>query len=245
MRENGRNSFAWRRLLPLALLLGAGAAVAVLGGHRYLNFTALAAHHSWACALVRRAPVATALAFIAAYAGLVALSVPGSVLFTIAGGVLFGAWLGTAYAVIAATIGATAVFVAARTGFAGLTARAGPQLRRIEAGFRKNALSYLLVLRLVPVFPFWLVNLVAGAAGMRLSIYLAGTLFGMIPATFVYASLGSGLGTVVAAGQPPDLEVLFRPGVLLPIVGLAILALLPVAYRGWREQRAAPPSKAS
>jgi uncharacterized membrane protein YdjX (TVP38/TMEM64 family) len=95
------------------------------------------------------------------------------------------------------------------------------------------------VLRLVPVFPFWLVNLVAGASGMRLSSYVAGTFLGMIPAAFVYASLGSGLGILISEGRPPDLHILFRPGILLPILGLAALALVPVGYRRWRGSRGA------
>jgi len=241
MPEETPRVFSPRRLWPLALLLAGGVIFLLLGGRHYLNYATLSANHDWACALVRKSPVAAALCFIAAYAGLVALSVPGAALLTIAGGFLFGTWFGTAYAVIAATIGATAVFVAARCGLAGLLARVGPQLRRLEVGFRENALNYLLVLRLVPLFPFWLVNLVAGATGMRLQVYLTGTFFGMIPATFVYASLGSGLGSVVASERPPDLHILFRPDVLLPIVGLAVLALIPVVYRRWRDMRAGAP----
>ncbi len=237
MAEDAPRAFSIRRLVPLVFLLGGGLALLALGAHRYLNFAALAANHEWACALVDRAPVLAALAFVAAYSGLVALSVPGAALLTMASGFLFGTCLGTTYAVLSATIGATIVFGAARAGLAGLAAKVGPQMRRIEAGFRQNALNYLLVLRLVPLFPFWLVNLVAGASGMRLSSYLVGTFVGMIPAAFVYASLGSGLGILVSEGRPPDLHILFRPGILLPILGLAALALVPVVYRHWRARR--------
>ena len=177
-----------------------------------------------------------ALAFVLAYAGLVALSVPASALLTMTSGFLFGPWLGTLYALVGATIGATVVFVAARAGLAGLVERAGPRVRRLEAGFREDALSYLLVLRLVPVFPFWLVNLAAGAVGMRLWIYVLATFFGMAPTSFIYASLGNGLGEVLAQGRNPDFAVLFRPSVLLPILGLAALALLPVLYKRWRDK---------
>ncbi len=238
MTEETPRTFSARRLAPLVCLLGGGLVLLAFGAHRYLDFAALAANHDWACALVDRAPVLAALAFVGAYAGLVALSVPGAALLTIASGFLFGTCLGTTYAVTAATLGATIVFAAARTGLAGLAARVGPQMRRIEAGFRENALNYLLVLRLVPVFPFWLVNLVAGASGMRLSSYLIGTFLGMIPAAFVYASLGSGLGILISEGRRPDLHILFRPGILLPILGLAALAMVPVVYRHWRTQRA-------
>jgi uncharacterized membrane protein YdjX (TVP38/TMEM64 family) len=233
------------RLLPLLILLSAGALFVALGGGDYLSFASLAAHHAWLAELVARRAVAAAAAFILSYAGLVALSVPGAALMTIAGGFLFGTCLGATYAAVAATLGATAIFLAARVGLAGLLTRARPRWRRIESGFRANAFSYLLVLRLVPVVPFWLVNLVAGATGMRLSTYLAATLLGIVPASFVYASLGSGLGSVLDENGVPDLGLLYRPGILLPILGLALLALLPVAYRRWRardfEPRPAPP----
>jgi len=117
---------------------------------------------------------------------------------------------------------------------AGLAARAGPWVRRFEAGFRRNGLNYLLVLRLIPIVPFWLLNLVAGAIGLRLRTYVIGTFVGMIPVTFIYASLGSGLGTVIGQGRPPDLAILLHPSVSLPILGLAALALLPIVYRRWR-----------
>jgi uncharacterized membrane protein YdjX (TVP38/TMEM64 family) len=115
-------------------------------------------------------------------------------------------------------------------------------VRRLEAGFREDALSYLLVLRLIPIFPFWLVNLAAGAVGLRLPVYVFATLVGMIPTSFVYASLGNGLGDVLAQGEHPDLAILYRPSVLLPIVGLAVLALLPVFYKRWRGARSKQPA---
>lgn len=236
MADETPRPIAARRFVPLGILVLAGAVFAVLGGHRYLTFAALAENREWLVGLVTRAGAMSALVFILGYAGLVALSFPAAELLTIAGGFLFGRWLGTAYAVIGATSGATIVFLAARAGLAGLVARAGPWAQRFEAGFRDNALSYLLVLRLVPLFPFWLVNLVAGAVGLRLWVYLVGTFIGIIPGTFIYASLGSGLGTLVAAGRSPGLAILRQPGVLLPILGLAALAVLPILYKRWRAR---------
>ena len=115
---------------------------------------------------------------------------------------------------------------------------------KLEAGFQENAASYLLILRLVPAFPFWLVNLAAGAVGLRLSVYALATFVGMIPASFIYASLGSGLGDVIAQGHEPDIDigVLCRPSVLLPIVGFAVLVLLPVVYKRWRIARSKQPA---
>ena len=118
-----------------------------------------------------------------------------------------------------------------------LRGRAGPFVARMEAGFRANALNYLLVLRLIPLFPFWLVNLVPAFVGVRTSTYVLGTLLGIIPGTFVYASVGNGLGAVFDAGETPDLAIIFKPEILLPIVGLALLALLPIAYKRFQARR--------
>jgi uncharacterized membrane protein YdjX (TVP38/TMEM64 family) len=101
----------------------------------------------------------------------------------------------------------------------------------MEAGFAENALSYLLVLRLIPIFPFWLVNLVPAFLGVGLGTYVLGTFFGIIPGSFVYASVGNGLGAVFDAGETPNVGIIFEPSILVPIVGLAVLALLPVAHR--------------
>ncbi len=226
--------FSTRRLVPLALLLAAGIAFVVAGGHRYLTFAALADNRERLCALAAHWGFVAALLYIAAYAALVALSVPGGAVLTIAGGFLFGTWIGGACAVVGATLGATGVFVAARAGLGGLARRAGPFVGKLEAGFRADAFNYLLVLRLVPLFPFWLVNLVPALAGVGLPTYLVATLLGIVPATFVYAGLGNGLGNVV---ETPDLGIVFRPSVLLPILALAVLALVPVWYRHRRRGR--------
>jgi uncharacterized membrane protein YdjX (TVP38/TMEM64 family) len=225
--------FSFCRLIPLGLLVLAGALFVLAGGRHYLTFTALAEHREFLCNLVAHAGAIAAVGFILGYAGLTALSVPGAMLMTLASGFLFGPWIGTLYALIGATLGAAAVFLAARAGLSGLAARFGPRVVRLEAGFREDAFSYLLCLRLVPIFPFWLVNLVAGATGMRLWVYVVATFFGMIPGAFVYASLGNGVGALIAAGQHPDHYMIFQPSILLPLLGLAVLALLPVAYKRW------------
>jgi uncharacterized membrane protein YdjX (TVP38/TMEM64 family) len=227
---------AWRRLVPLGMLVAAGAVFVILGGHRYLAFSALAANRAWLCGLAARWGCAAALAYIAAYAAVVALSVPGGAIMTIAGGFLFGTWIGGLCAVIGATAGAACIFLAARAGLGGLARRGGPALGKLEAGFRADAFNYLLFLRLIPLFPFWLVNLVPALAGVGLPTFLLATFIGIIPGTFVYASLGNGLGEVV---EQPDLGIVFHPSVLGPIIGLALLALIPVWYkRRHRKQNA-------
>ena len=152
-----QNGISARRLMPLGLLVAAGIAFVVVGGHRYLTFAALADNRNWLCGLVARWGIVAALIYILAYAVPVALSVPGGAVLTIAGGFLFGTWLGGLCAVVGATLGATAVFLAARAGLGGLAQRAGPLIGKLEAGFRADAFNYLLVLRLVP-----LVSVLAG-----------------------------------------------------------------------------------
>jgi len=225
-----------RRLVPLGLLVVAGIAFIVAGGHKYLSFAALSENRDWLCSLVTSWGIVAALLYVAVYGLLVALSVPGAAVLTIAGGFLFGTWLGALCAVIGATLGATMIFLAARAGLGGLAQRAGRFAGKLEAGFRADAFNYLLVLRLVPIFPFWLVNLVPALVGVRLTTYVLATFLGIIPGTFVYASIGNGLGDVV---EEPDLRILFKPSVLVPIVGLALLALIPVGYKRWRAKKAA------
>ena len=231
-----QNGISARRLIPLGLLVAAGIAFVAVGGHRYLTFAALAENRDWLCSLVQRWGFLAALLYVAVYAGLVALSVPGAAGLTIAGGFLCGPWLGTLYAVVGAPLGATGIFLAARAGLGGLAQRAGPLVGKLEAGFRANAFSYLLVLRLVFIVPFWLVNLVPALVGVRLSTFILATVIGIIPGTFVYASFGNGLGNVVGE---PGLGVLLRPSVLGPIIGLVVLAMIPVGYRRWRTKRPA------
>jgi uncharacterized membrane protein YdjX (TVP38/TMEM64 family) len=234
-----RHFSVWR-LIPLCLLLAAAAVFMLSGSHHYLTFAQLADHRAQLSDLVARDGVLAATGFMLGYAGLTALSVPGAMLLTLAGGFLFGCWLGALYALVGATLGASAIFLAARAGLAGLAERAGPRVQRLQDGFREDALSYLLCLRLVPIFPFWLVNLVAGASGMSLPVYLVATFFGMIPGALVYAGIGNGVGDLIAAGGHPDHYIVFRPDILLPLIGLALLSLLPVGYKRWQTRRREP-----
>lgn len=237
-----RSQSVWR-LIPLVLLFAAAGTFLLAGGRHYLTFASLAQNREFLTGLVARGGALTVTGFILSYTVLTALSVPGAMLMTLAAGFLFGPWLGGLYALIGATAGAGLVFLAARAGLSNLADHAGTHVQRLKAGFREDALSYLLVLRLVPVFPFWLVNLVAGASGMSLAVYLTATFFGMIPGVFVYAGIGNGVGDMIAAGrdQVTDPYTIFRPNILLPLIGLAVLALLPVIYKRWTRRRAAAP----
>jgi uncharacterized membrane protein YdjX (TVP38/TMEM64 family) len=241
MANSGALTSSLRRLIPLSLLVVAALVFLLSGGRHYLTFAQLAEHRALLCGFVERCGILAVIGFTLAYAALTALSVPGAMLMTLAAGFLFGPWLGGTYALIGATCGAGAVFLAARTGLAGLVDRAGPRVQRLKVRFRADAFSYLLCLRLVPIFPFWLVNLAAGATNMPLSVYLIATFVGMIPGTFIYAGIGNSVSALIEAGQHPDHYMIFRPNVLLPLIGLALLALLPVAYRHWSaHQRTVP-----
>jgi uncharacterized membrane protein YdjX (TVP38/TMEM64 family) len=228
---------ALRRLLPAVVLLAGLAVFFVLGGHRYLSFQTLESHREALLALVAAHRLAAPLAFVGLYAVMVAFSVPGALVMTVAGGFLFGTLLGSACAVAGATLGAIAVFLVARTALGDLLRqRAGPGLARMRAGFQENALSYLLVLRLVPLFPFWLVNLVPALLGVSLRVFVVGTFIGIIPGSLVYASVGNGLGAIFEAGETEGIKhAIYAPEVLLPIGGLILLSLLPVLYKRLRH----------
>ena len=227
-----RGTFSAKRLIPVAVLIGALVLVFLLGIDDYLSLDALRDNREWLLAQVADHRLLSVLIFMVAYASAVALSVPGATVLTIAGGFLFGQILATAYAVVAATVGATIVFIVARSALHDvLRARAGPWLKRMEAGFAENGFSYMLVLRLIPIFPFFVVNLVPAFLGVPLGTYVVGTFFGIIPGTFVYASVGAGLGSIFESGAELTPAGVLTPEIITALVGLALLALLPVIYK--------------
>jgi uncharacterized membrane protein YdjX (TVP38/TMEM64 family) len=237
--ETKRPRSTARRFLPVILLVAGFAAFFLFGLDEYLSYQALVDNRDWLQQQVAEHAAAAFLAYIAVYAVVVAFSIPGGTVMTLAGGFLFGTLLGGSLTVIAATLGSIAVFLAARSAVGGaLRAKAGGALDKMEKGFRENALSYLLVLRLVPIFPFFIVNIVPALLGVPLRVYALGTLVGIIPGTFVYASVGAGLGAILDRGETPDFGIIFDPAVLLPLLGLSALALLPVIYRKLKKKAA-------
>jgi uncharacterized membrane protein YdjX (TVP38/TMEM64 family) len=226
-----------RRFLPLAVLAGGIAAFFAFGLGDYLSFETLRAHRSELMGFVMQKPVLAVLLFVLLYAVATALSVPGGALLTVSAGFLFGIGLGTAATVVGATTGAIALYLAARTALRDvLAAKAGPMLQRMEAGFKESALSYLLVLRLIPIFPFFIVNIVPALLGVPLRTYAIGTFLGIIPGTFVFASIGAGLGSVFDRMEEFSLQGALTPEVTIALVGLAILSLVPVAYKKLRAR---------
>lgn len=225
------------RWVPLACLVLGFVVFFALGWHKYLTFDTLKANRTELLEWVAARPVWAPLVYMLIYAVAVAFSLPGGAVLTVTGGFLFGTVLGAAYAVVGATVGAVVVFLAARTALGDvLRAKADGALKRMEDGFREDAFSYLLVLRLVPLFPFFVVNLAPAFLGVGLGVYTVTTLFGIIPGAVVYASVGSGLGAVFDAGAKPHLGILFTAPILLPILGLCVLALVPVAYKRLKKK---------
>ena len=220
------------RLWPILLLGGLLLAAWASGLTRLLSFEALADHRAGLAAAVGAHPVAAAAGFVLAYIVVVTLSLPGAVVLTLAGGLMFGPWIGTALAVLGASIGACLLFLVARSALAPLVAgRVGGLVELLRPGLERDGFFYLLTIRLIPVLPFWLVNLAPALVGMPFGAYAAATAIGIIPGTAVFAGIGAGLGDVLAAGGRPDLGVILAPGVLLPLLGLAALSLLGVWWR--------------
>ncbi|MFZ5835234.1 MAG: TVP38/TMEM64 family protein [Pseudomonadota bacterium] len=231
--------FSLTRLWPVALFLAVLWAFFAFELDKYLSFEALRENRAFLTEWTAANRGLAVLVYMAIYTVVVAFSLPGGAVMTISGGFLFGPFLATPVTVIAATLGASLLFLAARTALGDqLRARAGPAMRNMEAGFRENELSYMFVLRLVPLFPFFVVNLAPAFLGVSLRNYVIATFFGIIPGTLVYVLVGNGLGAVFDAGGTPDLTIIFKPEILLPILGLAALALIPVIYKRIQGARA-------
>ena len=239
------------RVAPLVLLLAAAAAVLVLGWHRQLSLDSLVRHRAMIEDFVALHRAAALAAFMAIYVAAVALSLPGAAILTMSGGLIFGAVAGSAAAVVAATIGATVLFLIARSALGGwLLCRVGPLAERLAENFRRDAFSYILFLRLVPVFPFWIVNLLPALAGAGLTPFVLATVLGVIPATVAFAFLGAGLDSIVASQQAAyraclddgrvdcrldfDLEAALTPEFLTAIAVLCVVAVLPIVLKRFK-----------
>ena len=241
-----------RRLVPVAAIVALVVIAYCTFGRDALSLEALVRHRAGIDAFVTEHRVLAVLTFIGIYVVVVALSVPGAIFLTASGGFLFGLVTGAAAAVVGATIGATFIFLVARTALGEpLLRRAGSRAVKLAQGFRDDAFSYLLFLRLVPAFPFFLVNLVPAFAGVRLLPFVTATALGVIPGSVVYALAGTGLDSVIAAEKHAydaclaagraNCQLAFHPmDVLTPqllgaLVALGLLALVPVVLRRLRR----------
>ncbi len=231
---------SWLRYLPLIGI----AAVALVGAftlREHLSFQALAENRETLLIFRDANYLGSTLGFIALYAVIVAFSLPGATIATLTGGFLFGLFPGALYNVLGATIGATGIFLAARWGLGARLAErledSGGLVRKIKDGIDENQWSMLFLIRLIPAVPFFVANLVPAFVGVPLARYVITTFVGIIPGAVVYTSVGAGLGEVFARGETPNLGIIFEPQVLLPILGLCVLAAVPMALKAVRGRK--------
>jgi len=244
------------RLVGLALIVVAGGLVWWSGALEYVSLQKLAENREDLKQLVADNFVLAILGYVVLYAVVVALSLPAAAPLTLTGGFLFGWFIGGFATVTAATLGAVAIFLLARGALAGPMARmAGPRLDKLRKGFQEDAMSYLLFLRLVPAFPFWLVNLAPALLGVKLRTYVIATFVGIIPGTFAFALTGAGLDSVLVAHQQDyqqcldqsanpascsfdlDPSSLLTPTLLIAFAALGVVALIPaIVKRVWKNK---------
>ena len=220
-----------KRLAPLAIIVVITAFALAMGWHRELSLSALLERRADIETFVAQHWVAALAAYTALYVAVTALSLPCASFLTIFGGLIFGAAVATVVTLIGATAGATVIFLIAKSALGDwLVRRAGARVEKVAAGFRADAFNYLLFLRLVPFFPFWLVNLVPALCGVPLRTFVVASMLGMIPGTFAYAFFGAGLDSAIKA-QSATLELVGG------LIALALLALVPVVVKYRKSAR--------
>lgn len=248
-----------RRWLPLVLLLTATGLAFGMGWHRLLTLKTVGLNYEALSDFIGAHLVVALLLYVGAYVAIVALSLPGGLVMTVAGGLLFGWELAAPVTVLSATIGASIIFLVAKTSLGEpLAAKAGPWLGRLRAGFQENALSYLLFLRLVPLFPFFVVNLAPALLGVPFTTFAIATLLGIIPGTLAFSVAGSGLASVIEAqnqiyqdclARAPasqeancpytvDVGTLVTPELIAAFILLGLMALVPVVVKKWSKRNA-------
>ncbi len=221
----------WVGLSVILLLM---AAAYTLGVQDYANLQTLQDYQQEMAGFVARHPVLSIGLFMAAYAVSVALSLPIATLLTLLAGFLFGKWFGTLYVVLAATAGATAIFLIARSSLGPfLREKAGKFYSRVEDNMRDNAAGYLLFMRLVPIFPFFAVNILPALFNVPLLTYLWTTFFGIIPGSFIYVNVGETLGEI------SSLKDLVSTKSLITFSLLGLFALSPTLYRQFKKKKKA------
>ena len=239
-----------KQYAPLLIIVGLMAFAFSQGWHKYLTLKELALNLETLQTFLAQNYLSAILAYIGIYIVVTALSIPGGAAITIAGGLLFGWFVGTLSTVVGATIGATLIFLAAKTSLGELLkAKAGPWLKQLEQGFEENATSYMFFLRLVPAFPFWLVNLAPAFLGVKLSTFMFTTFFGIIPGTLAFSYIGQGLESVISAQKQSyencvaakgadggcvfglDASSLITPHLIIALVLISLVALIPVIIK--------------
>ncbi|NNE57429.1 MAG: TVP38/TMEM64 family protein [Hellea sp.] len=229
-----------KRLLPIGVIAAGLIGFFALGGPDYISLESLKENREYLAGLVDNNFLIAFLGFIALYMVLVGISFPGAGLLSIFGGFLFGTLTGAAGILIGATLGACIIFWAVKLALGdSMAQKMGPYMQKFEAGLKQNELSYLFVLRLIPIFPFFVVNVVPALFDVKFRNYFIATLFGIIPGAIVFASIGDGASAIFEKGEDLSLKgVMLEPRVLLPIIGLITLSLIPVFYNKYKAKTA-------
>ncbi|WP_380056624.1 TVP38/TMEM64 family protein [Falsihalocynthiibacter sp. SS001] len=238
-QQSPAKSNRYVRLVPLIVIL----VVSLLGAfllRDQLSFEALRDNRDTLIEFRDSHYLATMLGFMLIYTVIVTFSLPGAAIASITGGFLFTMFPGVVLNIVAATTGATLIFLAARWGIgASISERmenSAGLLKKVKAGIDDNQWSFLLMVRLVPVFPFFLVNLALSTVGVPLNRFAITTFLGIIPGSVVYTSVGAGVGEVLERGESPNLGIIFEPHILFPILGLAVLAALPMIAKSFKKE---------
>jgi uncharacterized membrane protein YdjX (TVP38/TMEM64 family) len=250
---------SWSKWLPLIVLGGVMALTFAMGWHKFLSFKTIGLNYESIQSFIANNLLLAVGIYMLIYIAVVALSLPGGLLMTLSGGLLFGWQIGIPTTVIAATIGASLLFLIVKTSFGeALATKAGPWLAKLKDGFNDNALSYLLFLRLVPAFPFVVVNLAPALLGVPFRTYVLGTLLGIIPGTSAFSVAGAGLGSVVTAQTASyndclvknpgatdticpytiDTSALVTSELIAAFALLGVVALIPIAFKYWSPSKA-------
>jgi uncharacterized membrane protein YdjX (TVP38/TMEM64 family) len=229
-RAKGVSGSLWDRWLILGILVLGVTAFYYLDLGRFFTLTSLKTNKDALLEYTNQHYTSSVILFIVIYCVQTAFSLPGAAILTLASGFFFGIWLGMVYANIGATSGATLAFLLTRYLFRDWVERKFyKRLQAVQLGFTENAFYYLLTLRLIPLFPFFLVNLACGLTRMPLSTYILATAIGIIPGSFVYANAGKQLGTI------HEMNDLLSPGILGAFILLGLLAILPVVYKKFKK----------
>jgi uncharacterized membrane protein YdjX (TVP38/TMEM64 family) len=235
---NQKASSLAAKLPFLTILLAAGIGAFLLRDH--LTFDALAQNRDMLIGFRDQNYPLAVLLFGLAYIAIVAFSLPGATLATLTGGFLFGIFPGVLFNITSATIGATVIFLAAKHGFGARfsdkMAERGGAAARLQAALKDNEWSALLIMRLAPVVPFFMANLIPAFVGAKTNRFIVTTFFGIMPGAAILTSIGAGLDSVFASGEMPDLSILFAPHILLPILGLVALSALPIFVKYRRKK---------
>ncbi|SCA63165.1 Transmembrane protein 41 homolog [Chlamydiales bacterium SCGC AG-110-P3] len=226
------------RFLPLTIIIALMLIGYQIGLGEYLSFESIKTHRNTLQELVSAHPITAPLTYMLVYTLATALSIPGAVFLTLIGGFLFPQPWALIYVVTSATAGAIAIFLAAKTALGtSLRRKAGGLINTMQSGFQNNAVSYLLFLRLVPAFPFWLVNLAPAFFGVSLLTFAWTTFFGIIPGSFVFTQAGAGLGAIFDSGEAFSIDAIFNNDIKVALVALGLFALLPIVVKKIRGER--------